>query len=99
MVTEVKDMDAIKDGNVLVDFYTTTCGPCLAMNPVLEEISREYDNLKIAKIEVTKNPKMSQQFGVMSVPTIMFLKNSKVQEISQGFRGKEAILTIIKKYV
>jgi len=97
MVTEVVNIDAIRKGCVLADFYTSTCGPCRALNPILEEISQEFKNLMVAKIEVTKNPIAAQMYGVMSVPTVMFLKDSKVKGVSRRFSGKEAIRSMVQK--
>lgn len=99
MVMEVSDINTIKKGNFLVDFYTSACGPCKALNPVLEEISEEFENLKVAKIEVTKNPAASQVFGVMSVPTIMFMQDSQIKEVARGFSNKANILSMIRKYL
>lgn len=102
MVIEVesKNLDTVKDGNVLVDFYTSTCGPCKALQPVLEEISNEFDNqLKVAKIELTKTPEASQMFGVMSVPTVMFLKNSKILDVSYGFSNRDSIRSMVSKHL
>lgn len=96
MVEEIMSIDTIRNGDVLVDFYTTTCGPCRAMNPVLEEISREFQDVKVAKVEVTKNPEASQMFGVMSVPTVMFLRDSKVKAVSMGFSDKKKIRSMIE---
>lgn len=98
MVVEVSDLSSIQKGNVLVDFYTTSCGPCRAMHPMLEEMSKEFQNVTIAKVEVTKNPLASQMFGVMSVPTMMVLKDSKVQEVSMGFSDKKKIRSLLEKH-
>lgn len=98
-LTECNSMDSIRSGNVLLDFYTTTCGPCRAMHPVLEEIAKEFKNLTIAKVDVTRNPDMTQQFGVMSVPTVVLMVDSQVREVSQGFPGRDALKTMVKKYV
>lgn len=95
MIEEVKNIDKIKNGNVLVDFYTATCGPCRAMNPVLEDISQEFTDVRVAKVEVTKNPEASQMYGVMSVPTVMFLKDSKVKAVSMGYSDKSKIRSMI----
>lgn len=99
MVKEISDISSIKKGRVLIDFYTSTCKPCRALNPVLEEISEECKDITVAKIEVTKNPDATQMFGVMSVPTVMLLQDSKIQEISYGFSGKEAIYSMLRKHV
>lgn len=97
MVTEVNDVRAISEGNVLVDFYTGSCAPCKAMSPILEEISEEFDNVKVAKIDVTRNPDVSQKFGVMSVPTIIFMTDSKVRDTVCGMSNKNTLTSIIKK--
>ena len=98
MVTEVTDVDAISEGNVLVDFFTNTCAPCRAMNPILEEISEEFNNIKVAKVDVARNPGVSQMFGIMSVPTIIFMRNRKVRETVRGLSNKKALTTMIRKY-
>lgn len=99
MVMEVQNLESISRGNVLVDFYTTTCGPCRALNPVLEELSKEFQNVTIAKVEVTKNPDASQMYGIMSVPTLMFLQNAQVREIRCGFSNKSDLQGMIRKHM
>lgn len=99
MVTEVTSVDSIRKGNVLVDFYTTTCGPCKAMSPILEEISKEFADLKVAKVEVTNNPDVSQMFGIMSVPTVIFMKDCQVKQVIRGFSTKEALKTMVKQNI
>ena len=96
MVTEVTDMSTIEEGNVLVDFYATTCGPCKALNPILEEISQEFENVTVDKIDVTANPEASQRFGVMNLPTVIFMKNCKVKQTLRGLSSKETILSMIR---
>lgn len=98
MVVEIQDVDALKSGDYLVDFYTHACAPCRAMQPVLEEISQEL-GITVAKVEVTRNPQASQQFGIMSVPTLMVLKDSKIKEVSQGFQSKATIKAMLEKHV
>lgn len=99
MVTEVNDLSAISEGNVLVDFYTVACGPCRQMIPILEEISEEYANVKVAKVDVARNPDVSQMFGIMSVPTIIFMTNRNVKEIIRGFSSKKALTSMIKNCI
>jgi len=99
MVTEVNSVSAIGVGNVLVDFYTKSCAPCRAMNPILNEISEEYDNVEVAKVDVALNPEVSQMFGVMSVPTIIFMKNRKVRETLRGLANKKALVTMINNCI
>jgi len=99
MLTEYQSSTPINKGKVLLDFYTTTCGPCRAMHPVLEEIANEYKDLMVCKVDVLQNPDISQQFGVMSVPTVVLMVDSKVQEISNGFPGKSALKSLVRKHV
>jgi len=91
--------DTVRKGNVLLDFYTSTCMPCKMLSPILDEIEKEFSTLKVAKIDVTQNPDMSQRFGVMSVPTVVLLVDSKVKEVSRGFSNKEALRTMVRKHV
>lgn len=97
-ITELNSMESIRKGTVLLDFYTSTCGPCRALNPVLDEIAREHADLKVCKVDVTKSFDLAQQFGVMSVPTLVFLSDSKVQEVSRGNPGREALMSMVRKH-
>ena len=99
MVTEITSMEAIRRGPVLLDFYTSTCGPCRTMNPILEEISKEFSSLKVAKVEVTQNPEVSQMFGVMSVPTIILMQDCQVKQVIHGASSKESLKTMVKKHI
>ena len=96
MITEVKGRGISSKGNVIVDFYTGTCGPCKAMNPILEEIS-EIKGLKVEKVNVIENPELSQQFGVSSVPTMVFLKNNQVKDTVCGLKDKNTLMSMVKK--
>jgi len=98
MVVEIQDVDSLKTGDYLVDFYIHTCAPCRAMQSVLEEVSQEF-GITLAKVEVTKNPQASQQYGVMSVPTLMVLRDSKIKGVSQGFQSKANIKAMLEKHV
>ena len=99
MVVEAINLDTLKKGNILVDFYSTTCGPCKLLNPVLEEVSKEVPDVKVVKVEVTKCPEAAHQYGIQCLPTVMFLQNSKVREVSQGLTTKVKILAMLKKHL
>ena len=63
---------------VLVDFYADWCGPCKMMAPVVEEISEELqDKVKVCKVNVDENQDLAMQYGIMSIPTLVFIKNGK----------------------
>ena len=67
------------DTPVLVDFFAEWCGPCKMMSPVVDELSREYEGrLKVGKVNVDENTNVAQQYRVMSIPTILLIKNGQV---------------------
>ena len=74
---------------VLVDFWATWCGPCKMIAPYVEEMAKEYaGKMKIGKIDVDTNPKIATQYGVMSIPTVIFLKKGKVMDQLVGALSK-----------
>ena len=70
--------EEVKEGVVLVDFFATWCGPCKMLGPVLEEIAKEQTDLKIVKVDVDQHESLAQQFGIMSVPTLVLFVKRKV---------------------
>ncbi|MFV0379441.1 MAG: thioredoxin [Anaerorhabdus sp.] len=81
---------------VLVDFFAEWCGPCKMLGPILEEISKEDHDFKIAKIDVDDQPELAQKFGVISIPTIISFKDGKVLKTEVGFKPKQALIDMIK---
>ena len=63
--------------SVFVDFYADWCGPCKMVGPVLEEISKDYTDIKFVKVNVDDNPEIAQQYGIMSIPTMICFKNGE----------------------
>ena len=67
--------DQTKKGIVLVDMYADWCGPCKALTPMLEELSSNIDGVEMVKLNVDDSPETAQEYGVMSIPTVLILKD------------------------
>lgn len=80
---------------VLVDFWATWCGPCQMLMPTVKEIATEVKHAKVCKINIDEQPELAQQFHVMSIPTLMVLKEGKVVSSSVGVRPKAEILKML----
>ena len=80
---------------VVVDFWASWCGPCRAFAPTLEELAEENNNIKIGKVNVDEEGELAQQFGIMSIPTLIVFKNGQVTRKSIGIISKRDILKMI----
>lgn len=80
------------DKPVLVDFWAAWCGPCQMLLPVIEELANEVTNAKICKVNVDEQPELAAQFDVMTIPTLVVIKDGKVISRSSGVISKQEIL-------
>ena len=91
--------ELISNGNILVDFFATWCGPCKMLSPVLEEISNDRSSVKVVKIDVDECPNLARNFGVMSVPTLFLFKDGKQIAKENGYMPKEVLIDWINQNI
>lgn len=89
----------VSDGLVLVDFWAAWCGPCKMIAPVLEELDADMnDKVKIVKVDVDENQQTASEFGIMSIPTLLLMKDGETVDKVVGFRPKEALAELVEKH-
>ena len=86
-------MDSEK--TVLLDFWAPWCAPCRMVVPVIEEIAGERPDIKVGKINVDEQPELASKFSIMSIPTLVVMKNGKIVQQVSGARPKKAILEML----
>ena len=100
MLTITKDnfeQEVLKsDKKVLVDFWASWCGPCRMLSPIIDEIAKETDKVKVGKVNVDEESELATQFAVMSIPTLILFENGKPVKQMVGSQPKSAILSMIE---
>ena len=80
---------------VLVDFWASWCGPCKMVSPIVDEIAEEVSDKKVCKVNVDEQPELASAFNVMSIPTLLVIKDGQVINKSVGAKSKKAILEML----
>jgi thioredoxin 1 len=84
----------------VVDFWAEWCGPCRAIGPVIEELSKEYDGkVNVGKLNVDNNPEVSMNYGITSIPAILFIKGGKVVDKLVGAQPKANFVKKIEAHL
>ncbi len=85
-----------EEGLILLDFYADWCGPCRMVAPVVEEVSALREDVLVGKINVDDEEALAREFGIVSIPTLIVLKNGQVHKQVVGVRSREQILELLK---
>ena len=84
-------------GTVIVDFYADWCGPCKMMSPIIDKIAEELgESVKVGKVNTDENMELAEEFGIMSIPTIIIFKNGEISKVFNGVTDKNEIIEAVK---
>ena len=83
------------DKPVLLDFFASWCGPCRMVGPILDEIAEEREDIKVCKVNIDEQPELAHRYRIMTIPTLMVLKDGQIMEQSVGAKPKHQILAMV----
>ena len=83
-------------GKVLLDFWAAWCGPCQMIAPYIEEVAQERADILVGKVEVDRDPGLTAQFGITTIPMLVVMENGQVLSKTPGYRPKAAILKLLE---
>ena len=97
-LNEENFQNEIKDyaGVALIDFYADWCGPCKMVSPVVDEIAEEHPEFKVCKVNVDEASALASEFSVMSIPTLVVMKNGEIADSHIGLTSKSAIVGMLE---
>lgn len=81
---------------VLVDFYADWCGPCKMLSPIVDEVANEKEDIKVCRINIDEEQDLAVEYGIMSIPTLVVIKNGEEAKRSVGVIGKTEILEMFE---
>ena len=84
------------DKKVLVDFWASWCGPCRMLSPIIDEVAKSTDKVKVGKVNVDEESDLATKFAVMSIPTLILFENGKPVKQIVGVQSKDAILRMLE---
>ena len=84
------------DKPVLIDFFAQWCGPCKMMSPIIEKIADEHPEYVVGKVDVDEDPELAQAFGVMSIPTLVVMKNGELAKQNVGAIPEDQVIALIE---
>ncbi|MEC3940631.1 thioredoxin [Enterococcus mundtii] len=101
VITDATFNEETDKGLVLIDCWATWCGPCRMQAPILDQLEEEYDEdeFRIVKMDVDENPETPQQFGIMSIPTLLLKKDGEVVEKAIGVQSKDQLRQMIAQHL
>lgn len=99
-ITDAEFQTSTQSGVTLVDFWAPWCGPCRMQSPIVDELAEEMEGqVEFFKMNVDDEPKTAQEFGIMSIPTMIIKKEGQVVDKLVGFHDKNRLSEILKKHL